>query len=62
MSQIVDVAELDKQNGSTLGRILGRGKLGRAEEGSDGKMHATVRIPEDELVDAVRKVLARHFA
>ena len=50
MSQIVDVAELDKQNGTTLGRILGRGKLGRAEEGADGKMTATVRIPEDELV------------
>jgi PQQ system protein len=46
----VDVAALDKQNGVTLGRLLGRGTVGQAEEGSDGKMHATVRIPEDELV------------
>ena len=46
----VDVAGLDKQNGATLGRILGRRKVGQAEEGPDGKMHATIRIPEDELV------------
>ncbi|HEY6775928.1 MAG TPA: MSMEG_3727 family PQQ-associated protein [Thermoleophilaceae bacterium] len=51
---MADVAEqvpgLDKQNGATLGRILGRGRVGRAEEGSGGKMHAEIRIPEDELV------------
>jgi PQQ system protein len=54
---VADVAEksaevpgLDKQNGATLGRILGRGRVGRAEEGPDGKMRATVRILEDELV------------
>jgi PQQ system protein len=41
---------LDKQNGATLGRILGRGRVGTAEEGPDGKMRATVRILEDELV------------
>ena len=46
----VDVAGLDKQNGVTLGRILGRGNVGQAEEGPDGMMRATVRIPEDELV------------
>ena len=40
----------DKQNGATLGRILGRGQVGHAEEGSDGVMRATIRIPEDELV------------
>ena len=44
------VAGLDKQNGATLGRILGRGTVGHAEEGADGIMRATVRIPEDELV------------
>jgi PQQ system protein len=44
------IAGLDKQNGATLGRVLGRGSVGHAEEGSDGNMHATVRIPEDELV------------
>ena len=50
-SSVVDeIPGLDTQNGVTLGRILGRGKLGRAEDGPDGKMHATVRIPEDELV------------
>jgi len=42
--------ELDRQNGATLGRILGRGTVGRAEDGPDGKMTATIRIPEDELV------------
>jgi PQQ system protein len=41
---------LDKQNGATLGRILGRGRVAEAEEGSDGKMRATIRILEDELV------------
>jgi PQQ system protein len=46
----VDVPGLDKQNGVTLGRILGRGTVGQAEEGSDGVMRATIRIPEDELV------------
>ena len=46
----VDVPGLDKQNGVTLGRILGRGTVGQAEEGSDGIMRATVRIPEDELI------------
>ena len=34
----------------TLGRVLGRGTVGKAEEGPDGKMRATIRIPEDELV------------
>jgi PQQ system protein len=41
---------LDRQNGATLGRILGRGSLGHAEDGPDGRMRATVRIPPDELV------------
>ena len=43
------VAALNRQNGITLGRILGRGTVGR-RGGPDGKMRATVRIPEDELV------------
>jgi hypothetical protein len=42
--------DLDRQNGVTLGRILGRGNVGHAEDGPDGKMTATIRIPEDELV------------
>jgi PQQ system protein len=41
---------LDRQNGATLGRIIGRGTVGHAHEGADGKMRATVRIPPDELV------------
>src|SRR3954468_12407643 len=47
----VDVSGLDHQNGVTLGRILGRGTVGQAEEGSDGVMRATIRIPEDEVAD-----------
>jgi PQQ system protein len=39
----------DRQNGATLGRILGRGNIGYAQE-ADGKMRAVIRIPEDELV------------
>jgi PQQ system protein len=41
---------LDRQNGATLGRVLGRGTVGHAHEGPDGKMRATVRIPPDQLV------------
>ena len=46
---MADVPGLNKQNGATLGRILGRTNVGEAEE-SGGKMTATVRIPEDQLV------------
>ncbi|MDQ4119733.1 MAG: copper oxidase [Actinomycetota bacterium] len=37
------------QNRTGLGKLLGSGTVGHAEEGPDGKMTATVRIPEDEL-------------
>jgi PQQ system protein len=47
---VVDVSSLNRQNGIALGRILGSGKVGHAEEGPDGKMTATIRIPEDELI------------
>jgi PQQ system protein len=40
---------LDRQNSLGLGKLLGTGTVGYAEEGSDGKMTATVRINEDEL-------------
>jgi PQQ system protein len=43
-------AGLDGQNRATLGRMLGTGTIGHAEEGSDGVMRATVRIPEDQLI------------
>jgi PQQ system protein len=51
---------LEKQNGATLGRLLGRGSVGTAEEGSDGRMRATVRIPEDELVFEPRVLVLPH--
>ena len=43
-------AALDKQDGDDARSIAGPGRVGHGEEGPDGKMHATVRIPEDELV------------
>lgn len=52
MAAAVDESVLEglgKQNGVTLGRVIGRGNVGMAEEESDGKMRATVRIPLDEL-------------
>ena len=45
-----EVPGLLKQNGATIGRILANGNLGHAEEGPEGRMHATVRINPDELV------------
>ena len=48
-AEVID-AGLDGQNRTTLGRLLGTGNIGYAEEGSDGVMRATVRIPEDQLV------------
>jgi PQQ system protein len=50
LASAAKVPDLDKQNGVALGRILGRTTVGEAEEGSGGKMTATVRIPEDQLV------------
>lgn len=41
---------LDTQNKATIGRVLATGKIGFAEEGPDGRMKATIRIPPDELV------------
>ena len=49
-TDVFDVESLNRQNGFTLGRVLGSGTVGEAEEDSDGKMTATIRIPEDELV------------
>ena len=47
---VAELPGLDKQNGATLGRLLGSGNLGRAEEGAGGRMRAQLRIPPDELV------------
>lgn len=46
----VVAAGLEAQNRHALGRLLGTGNIGYAEEGSDGIMRATIRIPEDQLV------------
>jgi PQQ system protein len=40
---------LSKQNTTGLGKLLGSGTVGHAEEQADGSMTASVRIPEDEL-------------
>ena len=40
---------LARQNSTGLGRLLGTGGVGHADEAPDGTMSATVRIPEDEL-------------
>jgi PQQ system protein len=49
VSDIAVEAALEKQNATTIGRLIGRGSVGQAEEGPDGKMTASIRIPEDEL-------------
>ncbi|WP_273845724.1 MSMEG_3727 family PQQ-associated protein [Rubrobacter calidifluminis] len=46
----VEELGLDRQNKAALGRLLAHGNLAWAEEGSDGRMRATLRIPPDELV------------
>ena len=51
LSEMVSELGLDKQNRATIGRLLTHGGgLGHAEEGADGVMRATIRIPEDELI------------
>ncbi|MEV0702989.1 MSMEG_3727 family PQQ-associated protein [Saccharopolyspora sp. NPDC050389] len=50
LSALVSELGLDKQNKASLGRLVAHGGLGHAEDGADGRMHATVRIPLDELV------------
>jgi PQQ system protein len=49
-SALVSELGLDRQNGAVLGRLLANGNIGRAEEGPDGRMRATIRINPDELV------------
>jgi PQQ system protein len=40
---------LNHQNVLTIGRVLGGGSVGEAEEGSDGRMYATIRIQPDQF-------------
>lgn len=50
LSQVASELGLDKQNSATIGRLLNLGGgLAHAEEEPDGRMHAQIRIPEDEL-------------
>lgn len=44
-----EVRDLYSQNKAGLGRLMMHGNVGRAEEGSDGRLRATIRIPPDEL-------------
>ncbi len=51
LSAAVKELGLDKPNRATIGRLITHGGgLGHAEEGSDGRMRAQVRIPPDELM------------
>jgi PQQ system protein len=50
LSGAVNELGLDKQNKATLGRLLPHGGLVQAEEGSDGRMRAQVRIRPEQLV------------
>jgi PQQ system protein len=49
LSGVVKELGLDRQNKAMLGRLIAHGGLGHAEEGPDGRLHARVRIPPDEL-------------
>lgn len=41
---------LDRQNEATLGRLIIHGGLGHAEEDTDGRMRAQIRILPDQLI------------
>jgi PQQ system protein len=48
-ADLLDRLGLNAQNKATLGSVLGTGTIGEATEGSDGHLHATIRINPDEL-------------
>jgi PQQ system protein len=48
-TRIGDEPGLAKQNGTTIGRVIGTGNVGHAAEDGD-VMRATIRINEDELI------------
>jgi PQQ system protein len=50
LSALVSEIGLDRQNKAVLGRMIAHGNLAYAEVGSDGRMHARIRIVPDELV------------
>ena len=50
-SAIAELPGLARQNGAMLGRLsMCGGRLGYAEERSDGRLHARVRILPDEMI------------
>jgi PQQ system protein len=51
---------LRQQNRTGLGKLLGSGGVGHAEEASDGTMTASVHIPEDELCFEPGTVILPH--
>lgn len=56
-----DIPGLDKQNGATIGRILGYGAtVKQAEDAGGGRMKATIRIPADQLVWEPRLLVLPH--
>ncbi|MGW1681083.1 MSMEG_3727 family PQQ-associated protein [Saccharopolyspora sp. NPDC002376] len=50
LSALVSEIGLDKQNGAVLGRMAAHCGLGYAEEDSDGRLRARIRIVPDELI------------
>lgn len=50
LGSVMSELGLDRQNGATLGRMIGAGGLGHAEENADGSMRASVHIPSDQLI------------
>ena len=48
-TELLEQLGLNAQNKAALGRVLGTGRIEEAAEGSDGRMHATIRINPDEL-------------
>ena len=48
-SALLSELGLDHQNKAAIGRLITTGNIGRAEEGSDGRVRGRIRIPPDEL-------------
>lgn len=45
-----ELPNVDRQNKGIIGQLFAQGGLGRAVEGGDGIMHATIRIPDGDLL------------
>ena len=61
LSAAVKELGLDKPNRATIGRLITHGGgLGHAEEGPDGRMHAQLRIPSDEMIFSPSIIVMPH--